>query len=161
MEGVCTHNPLLFPQKAALSGVITPPKWHFTQTAQLNTLVNWCAAKFFLERILLEGFKAFKIRKKKSFSNIHFIRWYSKTKPWRLLSVKALTGVWRSFGWATTQQLGSSRRSFALLFFSSMTTWPPWANSGNGESKEPWLGCGANPALQKNIFTNPWTLNTV
>lgn len=99
------------------------------------------------------------LKKKKSFTYIHYISWYSKTKPWRPLLVKALTGVWRSFGWAITQQLGS--RSFALLFFSSMTTWPIWVNSSHGKSKEPWLACGANPALQKNIFTNPWTLNIV
>lgn len=64
MTGVCTHNPVLFPQRTAVSGVITLPKWHFTQPAQLNIFVNWWAAKFFLERILLEGFNAFKIKKK-------------------------------------------------------------------------------------------------
>lgn len=99
--------------------------------------------------------------KKKSFAYIQYIRWYSKTKPWRLLLVKALTGVRGSFDWATTQQPGSNRRSFALFFLSSLSTWPLWVNAANGKSKEPWPAHGANPALQKNIFTNPWTLNTV
>lgn len=129
-----------------------------------STVKHSCALVFSKilsrERVLLEGINAFK-KKKNSFTYIHYIRWYCKTKPWRPLLVKTLTGVRRSFGWATTQQLGSSRRSFALLFFSSMTTWPLWVNSSNGKSKEPWPACGANPALKKNIFTNPWTLNTI
>lgn len=95
----------------------------------INSKVKYSCALFFSNILSRESpMRRDECIKKKPFAYIQYIRWYSKTKPWRLLLVKALTGVRRSFDRATTQQLGSKEVicSVLLVFLDHLTTLSKW-----------------------------------
>lgn len=152
------HN-LIIPQRTSHSH---ERKW-ITQSVRLNIVMQWCSATFFQKRVLWEWIKNAlkKLNALKKIFHLYAIHQVVFKVQTLKASLSESTHWSQEEIWPSHTQPSNLAITACHLLCSSGLPWLPEKNASDGKSKEPWPAHGVNPALQKDMFTNSWTLNTI